>query len=220
MNASSLKTILLLGVTGITVTAHADYVSSLGDSLKGDSGVLDISSSPTSWVAASFTTGTNAASFPLMSVALHLNPAEGEGSAGTFAVSIYAADGNGGAPGTLVKQLVGENPVSSDAGDFSFTAPSDMPELQAATTYWVTATVTDASMVYKWVYGAGAWNGETDMPEMGWAINDAYAFNDGSGWVASAGNPLLFSVTVPEPGVLSLAVLGGVGMLLRRRVRR
>jgi MYXO-CTERM domain-containing protein len=190
------------------------YVSSLSQTYTGTGAVgSDL------WLAATFRTGNNSGGYALDSVQLGMADASGNPSG--IAVMLYANSGSPGGPtpGANLGGLSG--PASpSTAGVYSY-APTASLTLSPATFYFVvlTAGTAIANGAYSW--GLSAY---PPIASAGWAgINGILQSPTGtSGWSQALpyqgmGQFAIYATAVPEPGVLSMAVLGGLLFLRRRR---
>jgi MYXO-CTERM domain-containing protein len=168
------------------------------------------------WAAASFTTGSSAATFGLAAVTLLIgNPAPAFGGTnGGFSVSLF--DDSLSQPGSWLATLSGSaNPAV--AGPYAYSASG--VTLNANTAYWIVAQAGSDS--------AYSWSGTADLGQTGWAIGDirGFAGNGGAYWSmvdGSTADVLQFSVSVsaiPEPSAFAL-VAGLLGLLGAASIRR
>ena len=187
------------------------YLSNLGQSPDGSNAV-----GSDSWLAALFGTGPNAGGYSLNSIQLGMANASGNPSG--FTVMLYSEVGvTGYFPGSSLGTLDGSlNPTT--AGIYTFTPASNLT-LSPSTYYFIvlTAGTTVANGAYEW----NALNTFSYNPSGGWGGVISWISNNGSLWTAHP--PLDFSqfainaTVIPEPGVLSLFGLGGLGFLWHRR---
>jgi hypothetical protein len=187
------------------------YLSNLGQSSTGN---LAVGSD--SWQAAGFFTGNNTSGYLLDSIQLEMSDASGNPS--DFAVMIYAQSGNlgGPSPGSSLDTLDGSaNP--STAGIYTYTDDLNIT-LSPSSFYYIvlTAGTAIANGAYNWSHaGTYSYN-----PSENWGAGTVWNSTDGSHW---SGNIFLnpqFSINataVPEPRILSLLVLGSLGLLWHRR---
>ena len=191
------------------------YVSNLGLISTGSASV-----GSDSWVAADFRTGTNASGYLLNSVQLALTNASG--NPGGFTAMIYdQANAPGGVlPGSGIGTLNGSlDPVA--AGIYSY-SPGSSLTLSPSTWYFVVLTA-----------GTAVSNGAYQ-----WSVTSTYAPSLSGRWQAESipwyrtgGLPwtqhipatyaqfAIYATAVPEPGVLSLLVLGGLVLAWHRRAQ-
>jgi hypothetical protein len=175
-----------------------------------------------SWVAAIFVVGQNPGAYVLNSVELAMNDAVG--SPGGLQVMIYRSGPGGYTPpaiyvGTLEGSL---DPVS--AGFYTFT-PSAPITFSPGGGYSIVLTsgTAVADGAYEWSYGAA----NSYNPSGGWftlpgGVSGAWISSNGSipSWVRNGSAFPQFAIeatAVPEPGVLSLIILGGLHLAWHRR---
>jgi hypothetical protein len=175
-----------------------------------------------SWVAGLFVVGQNPGGYVLNSVELAMANASGNPSG--MQVMIYAAGGGGYSPpviyiGTLNGSL---DPVS--AGIYTFTPAAPITLLRGSGySIVLTSGTAVADGAYEWSYGsANSYN-----PSGGWFTllgnsAGAWIYSNGSipSWVRNGSAFPQFAIeatAVPEPGVLSLIVLGGLHLVWHRR---
>jgi hypothetical protein len=204
----------------ITPAQGTTYVSNLGQASIGNNQV-----GSDSWIAASFSTGTNASGYSFNSVELGMTAASGSPS--NFTAMIYSGVTRipGGAdyfPGSSLDTLDGSlNPLAS--GIYNYTDDSNIV-LSPSTVYFIvlTAGTAVATGAYGWSY-AGSYNpsGGWSAPYVGGAV-DIFKSSDGSSWTLARGNPQ-FSITAtpaPEPSPSLLLLLGsGIFIYARRAFR-
>lgn len=174
-----------------------------------------LSVSTTQSVAGAFTTG--ATTSLLGNVTLALGNASGATS--VFTVALYSS--NLGLPGTLIETLSG--PASPQpVGNYSFTSGGSTTLNPNTTYFWVGTLASPSSSDRRRPLFALSTN-ETSSD--GWAITDFYYVKGSSGtWNATAGNPLMFSVSatsaIPEPSTYAaLAGVAALGLAAYRRRR-
>jgi hypothetical protein len=193
------------------------YLSNLDQSSVGS---LAVGSN--SWIAGLFVVGQNPGGYVLNSVELAMNDAVGNPSG--LQAMIYSSGGGGYSPpafyvGTLEGSL---DPVS--AGIYTFT-PAEPITLLKGGGYSIVLTsgTAVADGAYEWSYGsANSYN-----PSGGWftlpgGVSGAWISSNGSipSWVRNGSAFPQFAIeatAVPEPGVLSLIVLGGLHLVWHRR---
>jgi len=188
------------------------YVSNLGQPSSGSSPV-----GSDSWFAAYFITGSNAGGYLLDSVQLAMVDASGDPDG--FMVMLYSvAVGVGAFPGSSLATFSGSpNPVAN--GIYGYT-PSSSLALLPSTHYFVvlTAGTAVANGAYQWSvtstpspgYNEYHWGGETVFVHS----------SDGLDWNYASGSYGQFAINatpIPEPSVLSLFILVGLGFLWKRR---
>jgi hypothetical protein len=168
-----------------------------------------------SWLATGFGTGTNAGGYTLNSIQLGM--ANASGNPTNFTVMIYSAGfARGPFPGTNLDTLVGSlNPTTVNV--FTFTDVSNLM-LSPGTDYFIvlTAGTTVTNGAYDWNYeNASSYNPSGDWTNFGsiWTSKNGSTYPP---WTPTAGNPqfAINATAIPEPGVLSLFGLGGLGALL------
>ena len=168
-----------------------------------------------SWLAAIFHTGTNAGGYMLDSIQLAM--ADASGNPGGFTVMVYAPDAGSYFPGHNLGTLSGSlNPVTS--GIYTYT-PATSLTLAPRGDYSIvlTAGTPVANGAYGWSYaGINSYN-----PSGGWLCRGLWTSGNGSPpWIGSGGafpQFAIYATAVPEPGVLSLFVLGGFFLVWHRR---
>ena len=176
-----------------------------------------------SWVAGIFNVGQNPGGYVLNSVELAM--ANASGNPGNLQVMIYACGGGAALPlfslGTLDGSL---DPVS--AGIYTYTPDAPITFLRNSVYAIVlTSGTAIADGAYEWSYGAS----NSYNPTGGWFTLPAGA--DGA-WTSANGIPgswrqyangtafpqfAIEATPVPEPGVLSFFVLGGLHLVWHRR---
>src|ERR1035441_10551623 len=190
------------------------YLSNLEQSSAGS-----FAAGSNSWLAATFVTGTNAGGYVINSIQLAMSNASGNPSG--FQVMVYAGAGGGGTPGTLLGTLNGSlDPVTAGIYTYTPAATITLP-IHGPYDIVLTAGTAVGNGAYEW--SAAALNSYN--PSGGWGLSA------GGGVVTSSNGALLswihngsafpqFAINataVPEPGVLSLFVLGGFLLVSRRR---
>ena len=191
------------------------YVSNLDQSSVGSVAV-----GSDSWLTEAFQTGTNPSGYVLNSIELAMTDASNNPSG--FTVMLYAPAVGSLLPGSSLGTLdCSLNPVT--AGIYTYT-PAATLTLFPNSPYCIvlTAGTAVANGAYEWSYaGTSSYN-----PSGGWS---SPPFNLGGVWTSSNGSaPWIESVStfaqfavngspVPEPGVLSLFVLGGLLLVWRHR---
>ena len=174
-----------------------------------------------SWMGAVFLAGNNPDGYTLNSVELALSNASGNPA--DLRVMIYYAGGGGAVPAFSLGTLNGSlDPVG--AGIYTYT-PADPITFARNSPYAIVLTsgtaVVDGS--YQWSYaGTNSYN-----PIGGWStppstVAGVWSSINGSpgSWVKNVTAFPQFAVeatAVPEPGVLSLFVLGGLHLVWHRR---
>jgi PEP-CTERM motif len=191
------------------------YVSNLGQSSVGSEAV-----GSDSWMAAGFLTGTNAGGYSLDSIQLALTDASGNPSG--FTVMLYSDSSS--TPGSSVATLNGSSdPATGGVFDYS---PISSLMLSSGTFYFIvlTAGTTVANGAYGWSLVNG---GNTSGGWVAWPVDTPpynYQSSNGSSWDRISEVPFFqFAITatpVPEPGTLSLSVLGGLLITWRHWKRR
>ena len=187
------------------------YLSNLDQSSVGSLGA-----GSNSWFAGIFETGTNPGGYVLNSLQLAMTDASGNPSG--FMVSLYSSLAGGVSPGSSLGTLTGSlNPVT--AGIYTYTPAANLT-LAPNDPYFIvlTAGTAVANGAYEWsLAGTASYN-----PTDGWStlvrVTGGFAggvstsSNGSSPWVGNESAFAQFAVNgspVPEPGVLSLLVLGG-----------
>jgi hypothetical protein len=191
------------------------YLSNLEQSSAGS-----FAAGSDSWLAAIFETGTNPGGYVINSIQLAMSNASGNPSG--FQVMVYRGAGGGATPGTLLGTLNGSlDPVT--AGIYTYT-PAAPLTLSISGPYDIVLTAGTAvgNGAYEWsVAGMSSYN-----PSGAWSspgiIGGVLTSSTGSlsSWIlhGSAFPQYAIDATaVPEPGVLSLFVLGGFLLVRHRR---
>jgi hypothetical protein len=190
------------------------YLSNLGQPSTGTNAV-----GSDSWLATLFITGTNSIGYTLNSIQLGMAHASGNPSG--FTVMIYTSIiGNAILPGSSLGTLNGSlNPTT--AGIFTYTPASNLT-LSPSTIYYIvlTAGTAVANGTYEWTF----MNIASYNPSAGWGGGVTLSSVDGSSWFRLGSNPnydysqfAINATAIPEPGVLGLLGLGGLGFLWYRR---
>jgi hypothetical protein len=195
----------------------ATYLSNLDQPSVGSLGV-----GSNSWVAGLFVVGQNPGGYVLNSVELAMNDAVGNPSG--LQAMIYISSGGGYAPpNTYLGSLNGSlDPVS--AGIYTFTPAEPITFLPGGGySVVLTSGTAVADGAYEWSYGAA----NSYNPTGGWytllgSVAGAWIYSNGSipSWVRNGSVFPQFAIEatpVPEPGVLSLFVLGGLHLVWHRR---
>ena len=189
------------------------YLSNLGHTSTGSMAV-----GSDSWLAADLRTGFNSSGYLLDSVDLAMGNATGNPNG--LAVMIYSAiTGVAVFPGSSLGTLNGsENPTTTDVYNY---VPTSATILSANTHYFIVLVAGTATNV-----GAYGWSitGTPTGSSNGWTANYSLAYSsNGSSWSFLSGDLAQFALTatpIPEPGVLVLLVLAGLGFLWRRSKAR
>ncbi len=186
------------------------YVSNLGQTPTGSGAI-----GSDSWLAQSFTTGTNSGGYVLNSVQLLMDGASGNPSG--FDVSIYNQSSTDPIypPMNSLGSLSGSDP--STGGLFTYTTSGVI--LSPSTLYYVVVTATTplAQGAYDWsaVFGPSSISGD------GWIINgDYYSSANGLSWQMSRQytfQSAIYATPIPEPATCALFGLGGLAFLWHRR---
>ena len=192
------------------------YVSNLGQGI-GEIGVGSVGSN--SWLAAGFNTGSSFGGYMLNSVQLEMGNAFGSPSG--FTALIYAANAAIN-PGSMIGTLSGSSDPAT-GGIYTY-APAANLTLSPSTLYFIVLTAgtpffsgaAGPPLGYEWNSGpnynsVGGWIG---------ADGSFFSSNYGLSWNSVSGNYLQYAIdatAIPEPGVLSLLGLGGLGFLWQRR---
>ncbi|MEI9961443.1 MAG: PEP-CTERM sorting domain-containing protein [Limisphaerales bacterium] len=188
------------------------YLSNLGQSSASSDTI-----GSDSWLAVLFVTGGNAGGYFLNSIQLGMTDASGNPNG--FTAMLYAHDPSnlaGISPGSSLGTFNGSTDPAT-GGIFNYTAIANMA-LSANTPYFIvlTAGTTIANGTYQWsLAGINSYN-----PSGGWhSSGGVLTSNNGSSW---SFNPIVaqFAINatpIPEPGILSLFSLGGLGFLRYRR---
>lgn len=188
------------------------YLSNLGQSSTGSESV-----GSNLWYAALVETGNNTGGYALDSIELGMVDASGNPNG--FTALLYSAIVSADIyPGSNLATLNGSLDPST-AGIYTYTPTSNLT-LSPSTLYYIVLTA-----------GTAVANGAYD-----WSLADANSYNPSGGWRGVDGvwtsingsnwNPIIatispqFAITatpIPEPGILSLFGLGGLGLLWQRR---
>jgi MYXO-CTERM domain-containing protein len=173
-----------------------------------------------SWLAVPFVTGNSPGGYTLDSVQLGMADASGNPSG--FSVMLYSRSGDTGAilPGSSLGSLTGSTSPTS-AGVYSYTPAAGLT-VSPGTYYFVvlTGTTVVADGAYSW--GLSAYPPATGSDGW-WEGNEIRRSVDGaSGWPLALpyqgiGQLAIYATAVPEPGAFSLAILGGLLLMRRRR---
>ena len=220
-----MKNLIIGGVILVTVGMLASQtVQAQGTTYLSSLDQPSASSNPVasdSWLATGFRTGTNSARYVLDSIQLLMLDAAG--SPAGFTVSVYSAIGQLDVfPGSSLGTLNGSmDPVTG--GIYSYTPASDLT-LSPTTFYFIIATAGTpvATGAYEWS-NSGTFPISYN-PISGWQApvglghNDNYQSSDGLSWSISGVFPqfAINATPIPEPGVLILLGLAGLGLLWSR----
>jgi len=211
-----MKKIIIMLVVGLLVQQIIQaqgtiYLSNLAQPSAGSESVGN-----DSWLAAQFETGANADGYELNSIQLAMAAASGDPNG--FTVMLYKSFAVATAPEASIGSLSGSsNPSTS--GIYTFTDDSDLT-LSPDTTYFIVLTAGTAvtSGAYEFsVTSASSYNSSG-----GWqgGISLSTSSNGLSPWSLISGDFPQYAISataVPEPGVLSLAVAGGLFLIWHRR---
>jgi hypothetical protein len=174
-----------------------------------------------SWLAATFGTGTNAGGYVINSIQLAMSNASGNPSG--FQVRVYAAAGGGGYPGTLLGTLNGSlDPVTAGIYTYTPTATLTLP-ISGPYDIVLTAGTAVGNGAYEWsVAGMNSYNPSGGWNTLGGTAGGVLTSSNGSpsSWILNGSAFPQFAIdatAVPEPGVLSLFVLGGFFLVRHRR---
>jgi hypothetical protein len=214
------RIILLTACLSIPQIAQAQGVTYLSNLGQPPSGALPIASD--SWLAADFTTGTNVAGYVLNYVQVAI--ADAVGSPSGFSAMVFAKSSiltGAVLPGSNLGTLTGSlNP--STAGTYAYTAPQNLT-LSPNTDYFIvlTAATAAANGAYEWSvtstasigYNAYHWGGQ-GVPCLS---------SDGLHWDFLSVNDYpqfaIDATAIPEPGLLTFFVLGGLSLIWHRLKR-
>jgi hypothetical protein len=200
--------------------AAAVVLDNTGQTPGGYDSVGGPGSASGNWLAAPFTTGSNAGGYNLQSIGVSMRFDSNETVPnGAFTLGVWSD--LGGVPGSLITggALSGTaNPNPSPAANAVFTYTSANSQLSPTTTYWVVARVTGGNANYLWNYAASS---TVTGP---WTIDGSYAFRtyaDTTWQSLNNDNPFMMTISatpVPEPAEYGVAGLG-VALLVARRLR-
>lgn len=170
------------------------------------------------WQAAGFFTGSNSSGYLLNNVQLAMTNASV--NATNFSIMVYRESSASVAPGGSLGNLDGStNPMT--AGIYTY-IPALGFTLLPNSYYFIVLGAGFNPPVGLGHYGWNYTDSNAYNPSGGWSITGFWtSSNSGAGWTPSAvGNfpqYALNATAVPEPGVLSLFGLGGLGFLWQRR---
>jgi hypothetical protein len=188
------------------------YLSSLGQASAGSLGV-----GSNSWYAVWFQTGNSAGGYTLDSIQLGMTNATGNPSG--FTAMIYSVVWTSApVPGTNLSTLTGSTDPST-SGIYTYTPASSLI-LSPNAIYFLVLTagtaVANGAYEWNWAYPSTSYN-----PSGNWAGGGhEFSSSFGSSWGFLGGFYPQYAINaegVPEPGVLSLFVLGGLCFLWHRR---
>jgi hypothetical protein len=221
-NDTYMKKVIIAFVTGLLTQQIAPaqgtvYLSNLGVGLGSDLGV-----GSNSWLSVLFTTGTNAGGYALNSIQLEMGNAFGNPSG--FTTMLYTGPFSG--PPRSLGTLNGSADPSTN-GVYIYSPAADI-SLSPGTFYMLvlgaeTPFVSGASGVpLGYVWNRALNTASQHNPMGGWTGGDGYSYStdNGSSWNFISGIDPQYAITataIPEPDVLSLFALGGLGLLWHRR---
>jgi hypothetical protein len=197
---------LLLVARVASAQGTTTFLSNIGQS---SSGSLSVGSD--SWLAAEFVTGINASGYFLDSIQLGM--ANSIGNPSDFTVMLYANEGPGGASvGNSLGTFIGSLDPST-SGTYTYTAPVSLA-LSTRGTYYivVTAGTAVAAGSYEWSYASA----DDYNPNNSWEGSALFESVNGSTWTTPPSEALQFALigsVAPEPGVVGLLAVGGLGMM-------
>ncbi len=183
------------------------YLSSLSQTYTGARAV-----GSDSWLTELFVTGSNPGGYTLDSIRLGMADAAGIPSG--FAVMLYADAGYSSevVPGSSLGSLTGSASPST-AGVYSYTPAANLT-LSPGTPYFVVLAAGTAVAAGAYNWGLSAY---PPASSEGWSEGNGpnRSANGGSTWSAATpyqgiGQLAIYATPVPEPGVLSLAILGSL----------
>jgi len=201
---------VVLSVPQIIQAQGTTYLSNLSQPSTGSEAV-----GSDSWLAAEFFTGNNVSGYELNSIQLAMTDPSGNPT--DFTAMLYQHIFGSVFLGPNLGTLEGSaNPSTADIYTYN---PAGNLTLSPNDYYVIVLTAGTAV-----ADGAYEWSESTTSPisSDGWAENSFffYSSNDGSFWAAISGTYPQFAINataVPEPGVLGLFVVGGLGFLWHRR---
>jgi hypothetical protein len=212
-----MKKLVIILVAGLLAQQIAQaqgtvYLSNIGQAAAGSFAV-----GSNSWLATDFYTGNNAGGYLLDSVQLALTNASGNPSG--FTAMIYSVVMTSGPfPGTNLSTLTGSTDPST-SGIYTYTPASSLI-LSPNGIYFIVLTagtaVANGAYEWDWAYPSTSYN-----PSGNWAGGGhEFSSSSGSSWGFLGGFYPQYAINaegVPEPGVLSLFVLGCLCFLWHRR---
>jgi hypothetical protein len=222
----NILSIILAGGFLLPLDTHAQsttYISNLGQS-----SVSSVAIGSDSWLALSFSTGTNTSGYQLNSIQLGMINATGNPSG--FSFRLYSAIGAGVSVGSSLGTLNGSlNPTAG--GTFTY-IPTSILTLLPNTFYFVvlTAGTSIANGAYEWAdsdarpvnYNSiGGWRAPVSLGAV-----ENYQSSNGSNWSYFNGAPefAINATTVPEPeacvlfGLSALSLFGFRSFTVRAKV--
>jgi hypothetical protein len=142
--------------------------------------------------------------------------------AATFNIQafLYANNGSGGSPGTLLWQSAAMSGVPINSANLLI--PFSVPSVVVPDTFTFAAAITNSSPIVGFVPASGATTGTFDQ---GWdgspgswqALTSPFEFE---ARVISAGQPVSTAASVPEPSTFALLALGAGTLVGCRRWRK
>jgi hypothetical protein len=186
------------------------YLSNLGEPSAGS-----IAVGSNSWQAIAFRTGPNASGYSLDSIQLGMTDASGSPSG--FSVMIYSLSTVAPIPGNSLGTLEGSlDPASS--GVYTYTPASSLI-LSSDALYFIVLTsgTATANGAFDWSYV----NADSYNPSGGWTgFEGVSTSSNGLTWPGGSSVYPQYSIdaeAIPEPSILSLFTLAGLGLLWHRR---
>jgi hypothetical protein len=185
------------------------YMSNVGQPSTGSEAVGN-----DSWLAAGFETGTNSSGYIINSIQLGMLDATGNPS--DLTVMLYVESLGGNSPGRFLGTLTGSLSPTT-AGAYTYTLPFNHTFVEEGDYFIVlTSGTAVADGAYDW-----SLTGTSSYNRIGGWFNEPFlTSSDGSSWSRVAGIFPQFSITatpIPEPSVLGLLALGGLGFFWHRR---
>ena len=203
----SIIAFLLLAARVASAQGTTTFLSNIGQSSSGSQTV-----GSDSWLAAGFVTGTDASGYLLDSIQLGI--ADSTGNPSDFTVKVYnnGSFPGGASPGSSLGTFVGSlDPTTS--GTYTYNLPGGLM-LSTRATYFivVTAGTPEATGAYQWSdTGANNYNPTAGFFSIGaiWTSANGTSWSDTAGYLQYS----LIGSVAPEPGVVGLLVMGGLGMM-------